>query len=72
MELIRYQTTNLIKAKKGTSLLEFGVWKGSYENSWHEFKDLEGCVDLLERYDTGCKSKRVSILRALTPISEAA
>jgi hypothetical protein len=44
MELIRYQTTNLIKAKKGTSLLEFGVWKGSYENSWHEFKDLEDAL----------------------------
>jgi hypothetical protein len=61
---------NLVKAKKGTSLLEFEiVWKGSYENSWHEFKDLEGCIDLLERYlMSDCtKSKRVSILRALTP-----
>jgi hypothetical protein len=34
---------NLIKAKKAL-LLGIYCLKGSYENSWHEFKDLKGAL----------------------------
>ena len=62
---------NLIKSKsKKPSLVEFRVkWKGQCEDSWHEFSDLEGCLESLERYLlNGCtKTKRKLILEALKP-----
>ena len=62
---------NLIKSKsKKPSLVEFRIkWKGQCEDSWHEFSDLEGCMESLERYLlNGCtKTKRRLILEALKP-----
>jgi hypothetical protein len=62
---------NLIKPKGSKpTLVEFKIkWKGSYEDSWHEFRDLEGCISSLEHYllNRCTPSKRQSILDTLKP-----
>jgi hypothetical protein len=54
--LIRYQTTNGQRAKKGTSLLEFELFGKAPENSWHEFKDLEDALTSWRYLMSDCKS----------------
>ena len=62
---------NLIKPKgKKPSLVEFKIkWKGNYEDSWHEFRDLEGCISSLEHYllHRCTPVKRRAILETLKP-----
>lgn len=62
---------NLLVSRKraGASYLEFRVrWKGSFEDSWHEFTDFENAVDSVQKYISACpKSVRTQILKALKP-----
>jgi hypothetical protein len=62
---------NIVQNKnKSKILVEFKVqWKGVCEDSWHEFSDLEGCLETLERYLlTNCTAtQRRHILKALKP-----
>ena len=62
---------NLVQNKsKSKNLVEFKVqWKGVCEDSWHEFSDLTGCLDSLERYSLpNCTTtQRKHILKALKP-----
>jgi hypothetical protein len=62
---------NIVKPKgKKPALVEFKVkWRGNYEDSWHEFPDLEGCLASLEYYllHRCTPSKRKSILDTLKP-----
>jgi hypothetical protein len=62
---------NIVQNKsKSKILVEFKVqWKGDCEDSWHEFSDLENCLDSLERYLlTNCTTtQRRHILKALKP-----
>ena len=40
-----------VKRQSLPVVVEFLVtWKGGYDNSWHEFIDLEGCIETLEQY----------------------
>ena len=45
------------------------TWKGGYDNSWYEFKDLEGCIETLEQYlrFLCTKTTRCQIYKGLTP-----
>lgn len=62
---------NLLVSRKrsGATYLEFRVrWKGSYEDSWHEFSDFENSVESVQKYINACvKSVRRQILAALKP-----
>jgi hypothetical protein len=60
----------IVAKKKSPSSIEFKVqWKGDCEDSWHEFMDLEGCLQSLERYMLyKCtNSQRKQILKVLKP-----
>ena len=43
---------NIVQNKsKSKILVEFKVqWKGVCEDSWHEFSDIEGCLESLELF----------------------
>ncbi len=59
-----------IFGKKNKTKVEFQVhWKGNAKDSWHEFVDLAGCIDTLEKYLLqNCSAvKRAQILKLLTP-----
>ena len=45
------------------------VWKGGAEDTWHEFPDLNHCLETLEQYlmNRCSKAKRSAILKILTP-----
>ena len=58
-----------IFGKKGKTKVEFQVqWKGGAKDSWHEFADLEGCLDTLEKYllQNCSLVKRTQILKLLS------
>ena len=59
-----------IFGKKNKSKVEFQVqWKGNAKDSWHEFQDLLGCIDTLEKYllQNCSPVKRSQILKLLKP-----
>ena len=59
-----------IFGEKFNTKVEFQVqWKGDAKDSWHEFADLLGCVDTLEKYllQNCSKVKRAQILKLLKP-----
>ena len=62
---------NIIRPKRNKPpVVEFRIkWKGSCEDSWHEFSDLEGCIATLEQYllNVCTKAKRKAILDTLRP-----
>ena len=42
---------HILRQRGGKSILEFRVvWRGAYEDSWHEVVDFEHCVDVLSAY----------------------
>ena len=58
------------KGRKGIQMVEFKIeWQGSYEASWHEFSDLEGCLDTLEKYllNTCTLSERKNVYAGMKP-----
>ena len=62
---------HVVKSRKrgGAQTVEFRAkWKGSYEDSWHEFADFENSRDSIERYLSSCNKKALaSIFAALRP-----
>ena len=58
------------KKKNAPALVQFKiVWKGSAEDTWHEFPDLYHCLETLEQYllNRCSDAKRSAILKALLP-----
>jgi len=58
------------RRKDGLNLCEFkAVWRGSYEDSWHELSDFANSMSLVELYLTStCKSsERKRVLKVLKP-----
>jgi hypothetical protein len=58
------------KKKNTPALVQFKVvWKGSAEDTWHEFPDLHHCLETLEQYllNRCSDAKRSAILKALLP-----
>jgi hypothetical protein len=58
------------RCKNGLNLVEFCVnWKGSYEDSWHEFVDFENSLDALEQYlrNQCTRGVRLQIYKVLKP-----
>ena len=71
-EVVSIINHSITKVKKQPLpvVVEFLVtWKGGYDNSWHEFVDLEGCLETLEQYlRSFCtKATRCQIYKGLTP-----
>jgi predicted aspartyl protease len=71
-EVLGISDHNVVKSRRkvGVNLVEFKVnWKGSYEDSWHEFVDLENSLDTLEAYlrNTCTRSVRCQIMNVLKP-----
>ena len=67
---------NILKSKRkdGLNLIEFLVrWKGSYEDSWEEFKDFAHSMDMINSYlSTECnKAVRKSMYSVLSPSDQA-
>ena len=59
-----------IIGKKNKTKVDFQVkWKGNAKDSWHEFADLEGCIDTLDKYllQNCSLVKRSQILKSFTP-----
>ena len=69
VSIINHSITK-VKGRTPPIVVEFCVtWKGSYDNSWHEFIDLEGCIETLEQYlRSFCtRTARCQIYKGLTP-----
>jgi hypothetical protein len=71
-EVLGISDHNVIKSRRkaGLNLVEFKVnWKGTYEDSWHEFIDLENSLNTLESYlrNTCTRSVRCQIMGVLKP-----
>jgi hypothetical protein len=71
-EVVSIINHSITKVKKQPLpvVVEFLVtWKGGYDNSWHEFVDLEGCLETLEQYlRSFCtKATRCQIYKGLSP-----
>ena len=70
-ELEAVTSHNIVKSRSRAklTLLEFRAqWKGSCEDSWHEFVDFEHSVPTVERYISSCtKQARLQIFKAMKP-----
>ena len=56
------------RRKNGLNVVEFRAqWKGDYEDSWHELRDFEHSIELVEHYlrNTCTRAERKSILELL-------
>ena len=68
VSIINHHITK-VRGQPSPVVVEFLVtWKGGYDSSWHEFVDLEGCIETLEQYlRSFCtKTTRCQIYKGLT------